>query len=379
MILPTASELPRVIRCPSSAVLPRVETSGPGADFGRDVHAFLADQATMSSEEALARVPTDEARAACEVLDMSKLPVFAESMPEVSFAWNAQNDTARVLGTNRDYLQADRLMEIVGTVDLVRIGQAVIVSDFKTGNQHRPPAAQDPQLWFAVLAAARHYGVQEVIGEIIHIPPGASRPRYDRATFDAFAIDSIAREFRILIARIRDRSQRQGILPVEQGPHCQYCPALPHCPATRALLVTEKGDPAANITRENAADAYRSLQALKRIAGRVQQVIEFLAAQDPIPLGDGVYYGPHEVKRQEIDGAIAFNVIKESFGEDVALTACEMNTTKTAIADAVRPLAKTTGLSIKKLKDGIMQAIREEGGVTDKVVTRREEYKPDGR
>lgn len=371
----TMSALPIVARCPASWALPHAREADPSepAERGSAIHAFLADVAKHGRDAALERVP-EEYRPACELIDTDRLPTHLAA--EVSFRLKLNTGTARELGRDigRQYM-VDRSdwdeSCIDGTADLVGIDEeadAVVIYDYKTGWSAQDAAADHWQIGALALAAARAYGKSNARLGIIRVWE-SGRVSYDVAAFDAFDLDRIEVDLCAVLDRRSDAMDeiREGRIPsVTTGRHCRYCPAFHACPAKVALARQVAAAPedldrqlAALITPENAAKAYRRIAEVQMVLDRVKKQIHALAEQEPIPLGNNRMLGPVEKKREAIVGNVAFPILKEHFGEDVAEAAIEINVTKSRLRDALRGHAKTAGGKITHLERQALEILRQ--------------------
>lgn len=375
----TFSGLQRLAVCPASGVLPRTQTVTPPAERGSALHAFLADLASgLSEEQALARVP-EEYRDACESMGdvLEQVPVEAVYEAEVSLTYQPETGMARWLGKDLARAYVDiRENEVVGTVDLLGIASdAVVVIDWKTGRGNAPSPSRNWQLRAAALAAATLYRRSKAVLAICRRPEGES-PFWDVAELDAFGLDDTAAELRAMLARVTPDAK-----PV-LGEHCRYCPSFLHCPAQAALVRRMAAEPEAVgrdiralITPENARLAYQRVKLVREAMKQVEAAIHAYASEHPIDLGDGVVFGPTETRWEELDGGVAYEVLQDLFGLEVADNACEKSTSKAAIERALRKYA-LTGESVAELKRRALEEIRAAGGARVRTSASIREHRP---
>lgn len=383
---PTASALQRVAECPASAVLPQVGSSSEDSARGNVIHKFLEDAANMGREKALALVPS-QYRDVCEVIDFERLLPLGTFAAEVTFAYDSATLTAREVGRGlaRDY-SAVIPTEVAGTADVVAIaGDAVLVWDYKTGHGALPPAEKNWQLRALALMACRAYGKQRAQVEVVRIDESGG-VWFDSATFDAFDLDAIEGELQTLLAVViaeRQRKARGEALTYSQGAHCRYCPAFQHCEANTKLLREVAADPQSierlldgALTLDTAAKAYRKIHAVRAILGKVESAIYAFAAQQPIPLGDGVMLGEVETTRESLDGAKAREVIAGLYGSKAAEASTKVTVTKKALEGALKAVATERKGKVAPLKREALAAIEAAGGIARKTTKTVKEYTP---
>jgi hypothetical protein len=359
MRLPTASELPRVMMCNASAVIPRADFTTKHADRGTAIHAFLHGVRKMGRIKALELVPAEH-REFCASIDVTALPIDGE--PEVTYAWDYTCDTGRVLGHSlgRDYSKAAPT-EFVGTADLVEVAGGIVrVWDYKTGFYSVEPDTW--QLRMLGLAAARAHGVDEAEvgiakvrddGKVVPVTVRLSAMQLDG---DALALEMLAGKL----------AKLQGVpapaLNVLEGDHCRYCPGKPRCPAKTALIqalpVAVSAKPSAEMTLEQAGKAWDFIQRARKVLDDMEEKIGELAEDQPIPLPDGRVLKVVEKSRESIDATVAWGVIARDYSTDLATKAVEQKATKASIK---RALGKDAPAALK--------AIEREGGIAEKVYT----------
>lgn len=350
----TASSLARRLNCPGSSVLPRAENASPWAEAGHDEHIELADQLLAGT------LPDWIARA-----------IPAGSRSEVALAFDVSTRVGRIIGENigRAYSGVGPF-EIVGSCDTVGIeGDAVVVTDFKTGFNDVEPAATNPQLAFYCLAAARALGKNAAIARIIY----TKSHRVDEATFDTFDLaafaDRLERLHLTTAAEIAARS-RGEVTPTREGSWCRHCASVPYCGAKNALLVQVAehglaviGD--AQMTPARAATAYEQIIRVESLVKEARKRLEtYVDEQGPIDLGSGRMFGRYVREGNErLSGDVAVKAIVEVIGEsaeEFASVAIERKTTKAAIERAAKSLACPRGTAGRVIK-----RIRELGGATN--------------
>lgn len=371
MPLPSASKLELAMRCAGSAVYPRTERLEEAAQKGQAIHEYLRLLASMSREEALARVP-DEYRARCEDIDVSALPLGVEWQAEVALAYDVEAEATRLVGLDigRRYGERQAPGEMFMSLDTAAVVDGVgFVGDWKTG-QGRVTSAQDNwQLKAQALAYARWKGVEEVSVAVVKLPADGT-PYFDVAVLDAFELALAASELRELYRRVTAAE----VTPV-MGEHCRYCPAFESCPAQGKLIARMARSPEQieadvldMLTPENAARAYERLRAVDAVMKRVWKAVFAYVRERPIRLEDGSLFGEVEVEKEVLDAAVVRRVLTQMHGQDVADVACDFETSKAAVERALRPVyeaRKAAGAptTLKALKEAVYRAVEAEGGV----------------
>lgn len=374
MRLPTASQLDLAHTCPGSATLPRVAEITDGMTAGTVRHRFFQRCLEADRNTAILEIEDPTLRAMCEALDTDRLPLDPKSFAaEVALAWNWRTGAARELGRGLERDYSDRGEdEIVGTADTVGLlgGDGVYVSDFKSRFDQVAPARRNLQLRFYALAAARAYGRDRAVIEICR--PTDGDPWIDRAELDAFDLAEVAEELRDLVRRIQRSAADMPVLVA--GNHCRRCASIRFCPAQTAIVREVAGEPTdaliarweSELDAETACEAWHKLKAIEAFIEKAWAALEGFAMQRPIRLDEERVYGPTQVRRESIVGSVAWKVIEEAFGAEVAWSAAEVKVTKAAIERLVRerlqPGQKVTH-AVRDLLDKIDRA----GGLRAKV------------
>jgi hypothetical protein len=379
----SASALPRISRCPASAVLPQVQSTSEEAEWGTVAHAFLADAVTNGRADALPRVP-EAHREQCEGLDLSWLNI-GQWAAEVAFALNVATGEARELGrdTGRSYrgLLAD---EVPGTADLVGItGDAIVILDAKTG-QAVDAAAKNWQLKFLAVCAARVYGKSKAVVGLVYLRD--ERAYIDRAELDALDLDDAVGELvdildRVDVARIKVKA---GQVPdVSEGLWCKHCPAFAACPAKRDLALALAGNPPAELqlgmlTPTTAGVAWSKLVEAKQLLGKVEAAVKAAVAEyGEVPLPDGRVLREVATERESIDGEKAWQALANLYDRDMADVFTERSTSKAHIRRVLSEIAKGSGQSLAVLERDAIKAIRKAGGIHTKTTRSVREVKGD--
>lgn len=378
-LLPTASSLPRAMKCRPSAWLPQtIQPRGDAALRGTHVHAFLEHVGTLGREAALAKVQDEDARRLCEAIDLDSIPVAgSEWAGEVAYEFDLGTNQAREVGRNlgRDYPRKPGCL--YGTADLVAVSRdrsVVYVLDFKTGYADLGAPDASEQLRFLALCAARVYGALDArVGFVFVREDGTSWTKWgDVSTFD---LEVFAAE----LAGLReDVEKRRG--DFVEGSHCRYCPAFAQCPSKVTLLSKMPEEPTA-LTPETAAAAWAWLERLQEAAEKAQGLLKEFARENPFTLPSGLVVGPVEASRDELDGRIVFGVLNSFYGPEVARAGVELEATKKSLDRAVRKVyeeKKAAGekVTLKQLNEHALEQVRITGGLVTKTKTEVKAHKP---
>ena len=380
--------------CPPSEVYAHAdEQPGEHTDRGSAIHAFLGAVGSMGAAEALAHVPEIHrgAAAAISLEDLATIDP-ASYAHEVAFALDVATGAARELGRDlgRRYPPLGA-RELPGTADLVGLssdGEAVLVGDYKTGRRRLVPARENWQLRILGLAAARAYGRARADVMLIYVHGDVVW--YDRASYDAFELESIAGDLADAVGAVRlarDQMERGYAPTPTMGEHCRYCPALRagSCPAQTSLLHSLAVGPGADLsgalTPEKARDAYRAMRQIDLVVARTWAALHAYATVHPLDLGGGLTFGPRERSRETLDGALARELLRTQFGQEVADEAAEWKVTKKSVGEALRgvaarPVAEgVRAPKISQLERQFFAALAEVGGLRRSVHVEVQEYR----
>lgn len=377
MRLPTASSLDRADICPGSEALPHVERLREWAKHGQDLHAFLERVPAIGREKALAEIESDELRAVCEEIDLSRLPVDGASYAhEVAFAFDVETGKAREIGRGlkRAYGKLS-LTEIAGTADVVALeaDDGVYIGDYKTGWQYEktaPALEKNRQFRFLAKAASSAWGRSAATIEVIRLND-EGRPWKKSHGLGPFDLDHEGDELRRIALRIFDEREKvaAGKLPtLVSGAHCTYCPAFNSCPEIRGQVraVLDAGSAeaiAAVLTDDTARMLAERIPLVEAAADRAKEALKMYATNKPVTLRNGFVYGPVEATIREIDGAKARAVLTRFLGDEKAAANLPIKTSQDAIKDLIRPTVKMSGGKLGATLDSLMEEIANVGGI----------------
>lgn len=376
----TMSALPRLLNCPSSAVLARAENASVWADAGHLDHEELAELADPEHEFA-------------HLLG-------AGARSEVKVAYDVIARTGRIIGEGggRDYGVLGPF-EIAGSIDALWVeGDTVVVLDWKTGYADVDPASRNWQLWGYALAACAALGKRQARVMVVY----TKTARVDSYEIDAFELADFAARVAALHARVpelRAAKLRGEQLDTREGSWCKHCPSKHVCPSKNALLVqVAKVGLASEVVRkfagpdgptpealtafesvaseglavisdvemtpERARAAYEHLMRIEQLVKDAKKRLDsYVTENGPIDLGNGRAYGRYAREGdRKIDAAKAMAAIREVVGEkakEFESVAFERKTSQAAIERACKAVAGPRGLKAKVLK-----RIEELGGIS---------------
>lgn len=317
MKLPSGSAVERGMSCAASCVLDRAGHSGAGAAYGAEQHEAI--EAGDRSRPVVARV-LEEAE---------------EVRHEVSYALDVESRTVRELGVNlkRNYgFLAD--CEIALTID-VEFHKAGVwqVGDWKS-RARVAAVASNWQIRCGAIAVATRHKADTVVGFLAYLDDS----ELDADTFDAFHIAGWWDELNVMLKRIRaaEAIVKRGETPeVNAGSWCQYCPALPYCPAHTRLALSMLGElegvdsAMASLSVDQCGRAWELLKRYDVIADRVRDTIRTRAKKETVPLSNGRRLALVECSRKSLDTKKA----AEMLGEDAPFK----TTTYTQVKELKQP------------------------------------------
>lgn len=353
MIRPSASSVERLLACPGSAHLPQHDYSNQWADQGDDRHEDAEIAALLGGVEDLPW----QVRKLIEPGDVLAT--------ECAMAYDCSDDTARALGhiSWRDYRDL-RPFEIPMTIDLIIYGERrIVVVDYK-GYKTVTTAVENKQLATGALAVARASGRDEITVAIVYL--GASWRPADVAVLSVFDLDTHSAVLRGMMTS-SDRS-------LHTGPWCEYCHAFTSCPEQKQLALQAGGGEIAVRVESmipfsddgDAAEAYDLYQRIRIVATRLRSALYARAAERPIPLGGGRFFGRVDKQGNEkLDGDVVWHAVRTLY-PGVENQAVIRTATKTRLEEAL----KGRRGAMRK----VLELVRECGGATRNPGTAIEEY-----
>lgn len=423
----TGSKVHRVWKCPASAILPQVDEGDrnePARRRGKRIHAYLervrkigveaamAEQ-TLSREDAMelaaaeasdgvpgpARVREllDENAALLALLralDIDELPTWLAT--EVAFAWDWKAKTARELGRNLDRAYPELgptetaiTLDITG-VDPPAIAGSVrsgLVSDYKSGHTKYPAPDQFGQTLLGALCASSVYHLEKLAVELIYIHDNGDHHKVRRWVGD-WELDGFADELEAAMLLVdhweREYAAGRGV-NVNEGPHCDYCPAYKQCPAKVALVRSIPGELTAlgisppadqggplvvderGITVAKSAQQWMAIERIEEALRHVKSEICNMAAFEPIPLPDGRVIGHLHTERRSLDGRIVAEVLDARYGrqerEATVELSCSMDGLRKCVVRNIRAGEKISTKKQDGVFDLVLADVERKGGV----------------
>lgn len=383
----TVSKLQVASLCPASQVLEQTRDYRPKSESGTRKHAFLLrDVYKHGREKALEMIEDEALRAECEAIDTDRIPLDPATVAtEVAFAIEVSTGNVRELGRDMsrdEYLALVKPNEVPGIVDVVGLtDDAVVIIDIKTG-QPMVPASRSLQLLAGAYAASRVYDRPRAEVAFIYTSRGAW---WDKASFDELDLDAFPAMLGAIHARVENARERFAAgekIPVTPNQHCKHCDAWRNCEAQTSLIrimaeAPEQIDSEVRyqLTPATARKAYERLKMAEAVIKRAREAVYAYAEREAIDLGDGVYFGATESGKESVNGRAAFNILAEKFGPEVALDACDLETSKAAIKRALRPIAGREGKTLAALERETLDELRKAGAVEKKWTTSVKEYR----
>ena len=330
--LPSASKAERWTNCVGSVqleeLIPDTET-GPEAKRGDRIHFALADGKVNDLPHA------DEVECAELLQEMEKKAVeaFRIEVKAVDETFTGKLTASR---EQRLVLKRGETPLMTGKPDLVlwtedSIVKRGLIVDYKTG-MGIVPTEKSHQLRVLAFLAADEYGLDEVYVTILQPNNPIVLQKMTRSEI------RLERERALLaLDRISDKSATRLV-----GPWCQYCKATGICPeaqeATKTLTTTT-----------SAVIEISQIPKLLEVCTLAESVIENVRkrAREILDAGGEIpgWKLINSKRRSITSSASAYHLIKEAFGEEVA-----MGSSTVSLTEATRSLASKAGLKEKEAK-----------------------------
>jgi hypothetical protein len=332
MGLPSASKAERWTNCVGSVqleeLIPDAE-QGPEARRGDRIHFALADGKVNDLPNA------DEVECAELLQEMEKKAVeaFRLEVKAVDESFNGKLTACReqrlVFKRGETPLMTGKPDLVLWTETLVKRG---LIVDYKTG-MGIVPTEKSHQLRVLAFLAADEYGLEEVYVTILQPNNPIVLQKMTRSEI------RLERERTLLaLDRIADKSASRQV-----GPWCQYCKATGICPEAQEATKT------LTTTSTSAVIDPSQLPRLLEVCTLAESVIENVRkrAREILDAGGEVpgWKLINSKRRSITSSASAYHLIKEAFGEEVAMGASSVSLT-----DATKSLATKAGLKEKEAK-----------------------------
>lgn len=323
----SASRLELAATCPGSYAHEHIETTNEAAERGSAVHDYIA--AILQGKDNL--LPKDEKTAAlCRLLDRSELMVRAtpnghdkllveQALYLLPTSLSGLPGEAGLLegDYHRDYSGAPE-GALVGTADVIAVEEdGVAVTDWKTGRGEVAHPADNYQLKFLGLAAARSFGKEKATVQIGAIRTDGSIDTSSH-TMEAEELQEIASE----LARIgrRVEAARNGDPVYKTGLHCRLCPALANCPAVAGAAQAIMDGPPEELTPTRAAELFRNLQAVEAASKQMRESLREYVYARPVPTSEGKQLTVKTQTNEKLDTAKALPVIRQYLPDDETIS-----------------------------------------------------------
>ena len=320
MITPqlSASRIELAATCPGAFAHEHVETTNEAAERGTAVHDYIAS--VLQGDDAL--LPKDEKAAAlCNLLD--QIDLLGKATPnehnklliEQGLYLLPTYGQAGLLEGNyhRDYRQAPE-GALVGTADVMVVEEdGVTVTDWKTGRGEVSHPAENYQLKFLGLAAARSFDKARATVQIGSIRTDGS-VEISSHTLEAGELAEIEAE----LARIGERVQaaRNGDLVYQTGGHCRLCPALANCPAVAGAAQAIMDGPPEELTPARAAELFRNLQAVEAASKQMRESLREYVYARPVPTSEGKQLTVKTQTNEKLESSKALPVLRQYLPDD---------------------------------------------------------------
>lgn len=235
----------------------------------------------------------------------------------VGVMWCVQTGEALILGTGLTRERAHEIARseiehrdgswLVGLLDLA--GQVVkdgvlwvLVPDLKTGHERpeRAASCRQTRAYAVMLASALN------AGGATHGPlwmPDGQRPKWDDPeTLDAGGLLDAEAQLRALLLEVeRVRTLPMAERPAPQyGEHCRYCPRERVCSARTSVVQRFVGGEVLEVTRDNAAEAWRRIKMLRAMCDDGEAMLKQLAASEPFEVAPGTMFGPYPYEEEKV-------------------------------------------------------------------------------
>jgi hypothetical protein len=234
----------RVINCPGSVALVDKMPPQPSSSYAdegtllHDVIAKLLDYGDGADPQEMLGATYKDAVLTQDLLDRKILPALA-ALEEIDPNGEMSYATEGHVGFG------DLLPGVFGSTDLLgRIGDRVILLDWKFGDGVAVEAEENEQLLFYAAAAALTEGTAWAFKDAKNIELIIVQPPYVRRW--ATTLARVKQFEQTLVSAVKAARKPDALLKV--GSHCRWCAAKPICPqmtgaADRALAVTVEALP----------------------------------------------------------------------------------------------------------------------------------------
>lgn len=355
----TASRLDLAATCPGSFAHEHTHTTNSAAERGTAVHEYIAGLL----ENEWAPLPADE-QAAKLCRDLNEQEYMEAARPRHSAMLYTEQALYLLPTTgeagllesdhHRDYSRAPE-GSIPGTADALAVEEdGVVVTDWKTGARESSRPADNHQLRFLGLAAARFFGMNQAVVQIGKVGDAGSLELHS-ATLDGEELDCIEGELKKIARQLRSAREDEPVY--RTGQHCRFCPAIANCPAIAGTAQAILDGPPEELTPATAADLWSKLQAVEAAAKRTREsLMEYVYAR-PIPTSAGKQLKVVETRRETIDSSIAFRVLRGYLPNEALAEA--VSVTKSSLSGALDKEMQGEVLAILRGQDAVSESYSE--------------------
>jgi PD-(D/E)XK nuclease superfamily len=396
MTITTCSQLPRVFKCPASAVLPRLKNWGDNAGEGNTIHRILevrAKQGWDASIDAIDPIAKEFSLTPVETACVAKVVRSFKWVPpagagiEVSRMMKLDGTSALVpegKAAPGNYQVPDEYV-LAGTSDAewIEKNDVLWIVDYKTGDEANvcPVDTNAQLLSLAVMAANSLPNVKFVVPAILYVdgtteqgiwevPEGAPL-RVGQGKMFAFEV-KLANLLRMLSEQTPEKILADSTHKlIAHGHHCRYCPCLHACPKFTQMVRTFLGEPV-NPALLSDGEIKRVLETFLAIQAAMASLNDMLRgytdAMGSIRIGDDeeqLAWGPVPKSADEIQATVeTFNVLAGVLGDAEAFRCATFS--KSKIYEAARRVAQDKGLKISQVNREILDSL-ENGGLIQQV------------
>lgn len=321
--------------CSGAFAHEHVETTNEAAERGSAVHDYIA--LLLDGEKPT--LPKDEKAAAlCAMLDTHELsrvarPTLQSTLytEQALYLLPASGEAATLDGAyHRDYSGAPE-GALAGTADVIAVeDDSVTVTDWKTGRSEVPHPAENYQLRFLGLAAAKSFGKDRANVTLCYIRDDGSLQARSHG-METEELNEAEGELRRIAESVE--AARNGEPVYKPGSVCRYCPAIASCPAIAGAAQAILEGPAEELTPAKAAESWNQLQAVEAAAKRVRESLQQYVYARPIPTTEGKQLKVVETRRENIDSSKAFAILRDRLPDEALSEA--VSVTKTSLSGAL--------------------------------------------
>lgn len=312
----SASGAERVVKCPGSAHLPQIASTGEWAERGTTIHEFCRRivKGLDGREEMIKKAPKKD-RELLEIINSRDTIIeYGECiMCEPAFIIDVRTGDVRFLGENIYRNYGDRSPYEVGvSLDVVwkSVGGELCIDDWKTGMAVALPE-DNYQIKLQAYAVMKHFGLDEINAGVTYIDSAGDFNRVAQ-TLTALDVDFTLEEVKTAIDVALSASADQ----LHEGSWCKYCPAANSCPAkiNFAFALIGKLTEIGTVSTMSPVEAGQAWELAKRAEKLAEDIIEKLKAIDDIQLPNGKAVRPILATTKAFDQSKARGLILQLGG-----------------------------------------------------------------